>query len=358
MRALDLVALATVADVVPLRGLNRAFVARGLEVMRERGRIGLTALFDAAGASGPPSTYHLGFLIGPRINAGGRIGDAALGAKLLLLQDAIEAQKIAAELDRLNRERRDIEAAAVQEAQAEALVSLGLAEQGAVVVTAKDGWHPGVVGLVASRLKERFKRPAFAIGFIGQTGTGSGRSIAGVDLGRAIRAALEAGILVKGGGHAMAAGVTIDKEKLGDFRAFLEERLAEPVAKARADDALFVDAALTAAGATPAMVEAFEQAGPFGAGNPEPVFAFPAHRLVDVATVGAAHVRVRARAGDGAILNAIAFRAADGPLGQALLKAKGEAMHLAGSLAVDRWGGGERTQLRILDAALPARRPA
>ena len=356
MQSLDLVALATVADVVPLLGLNRAFVARGLEVMRGRGRPGLTALFDAAGASGPPSTYHLGFLIGPRINAGGRIGDAAMGAKLLLLRDEIEAAKIATELDRLNRERQAIEAGAAEEAQAEALASLGLAEQGAVVVTARDGWHPGVVGLVASRLKERFKRPAFAIGFTGNTGAGSGRSVPGVDLGRVVRAAVEAGILVKGGGHAMAAGITIEKERLGDFRAFHEEKLEASVASARAGDALFVDAALTAAGATPGMIESFQQAGPFGSGNPEPVFAFPSHRLVDVAHVGTGHIRVRARAGDGALINGIAFRAADGPLGQALLKAKGEAIHLAGTLAIDRWGGGERVQLRIVDAAAVGRR--
>ncbi len=355
MASLDLVALATVADVVPLKGLNRAFVARGLEVMRARGRPGLKALFDCAGAHGPPSTFHLGFLIGPRINAGGRIGDAAMGAKLLLLQDDVEAVKIATELDRLNRERQAIEAGAAEEAQAEALASLGLSEQGAVVVTARDGWHPGVVGLVASRLKERFNRPAFAIAFNNKTGAGSGRSIAGVDLGRAVRSAVEAGLLVKGGGHAMAAGITIEKARLGDFRAFLEKILAEPVERARADDALFIDGALTAAGANAKMVQSFELAGPFGQGNPEPVFAFPAHRLVDVAPVGAGHIRVRARAGDGAIVSAIAFRALDSPLGQTLLKAKGEALHLAGNLSIDRWGGGERVQLRIVDAAVPER---
>ncbi len=353
MAWLDLVALATVADVVPLTGLNRAFVARGLEAMRERRRPGLTALFDVSGAKGTPSAYHLGFLIGPRINAGGRIGDAAMGAKLLLLDDAVEAARIAAELDRLNRERQSIEIASVEEAQAEALASLGLSEQGAAVVTAREGWHPGVVGLVAARLKERFKRPAFAIAFNGKTGVGSGRSIAGIDLGRVVRAAVEAGILLKGGGHAMAAGVTLERARLGDFRAFLEERLGDAVERARANDALAIDAALTAAGAVPGLVEAFALAGPFGAGNPEPVFAFPDHRLVDVATVGAGHVRVRVRAGDGAHLNAIAFRAADGPLGQALLARKGEAMHLAGTLSVDRWGGGERVQLRIVDAAEP-----
>ncbi len=356
MHSLDLVALATVCDVVPLDGLNRAFVARGLEVMRARGRPGLKALFDAAGARGPPSAYHLGFMIGPRINAGGRIGDAALGAKLLLLEDETKAQAIALELDRLNRERQAIEAVAAEEAQAEALASLGLAEQGAAIVTASEGWHPGIVGLVASRLKERFKRPAFAVAFKGKTGTGSGRSIVGVDLGKAVRAAVDAGLLVKGGGHAMAAGITISKDRLGDFRAFLEETLASSVERARADDALFVDAALTAGGAVSALVQSFQQAGPFGAGNPEPVFAFPAHRIVDAAVVGAGHVRARIRAGDGSQLNAIAFRAADGPLGLALLKGKGEPFHIAGTLSIDRWGGGEKVQLRIVDAAEAERR--
>ncbi len=350
---LDLVALATVADVAPLVGLNRAFVSKGLQVMRGRGRVGLRALLDCAGASGPPSCYHLGFVIGPRINAGGRIGDAALGAKLLLLEDEAEATRVAAELDRLNRERQAIEIAAVEEAQAEALASLGVAEQGAVVVTAQEGWHPGVVGLVASRLKERFRRPAFAIALSGKIGTGSGRSIPGVDLGRAVRAAVEEGILIKGGGHAMAAGITVARERLGDFRAFLEQRLTLYVDNARADEALLIDAALTAAGARPHLIEMIEQAGPFGAGNPEPVFAFPAHRIIDAGEVGQGHLRVRAKAGDGSLINAIAFRKAAEPLGQAIMAARGEPMHLAGSLAIDRWGGGERVQLRLLDAAKP-----
>ena len=224
LESLDLVALATVADVVPLTGLNRAFVSKGLAVMRARGRPGLTALMDAAGADGPPRPYHLGFLVGPRINAGGRIGDAALGAKLMLMRDPVEAAQIAVELDRLNRERMAIEVATVAEAEAEALASMGLEEEGACVITAGDGWHPGVVGLVAARLKERLRRPAFAIAFNGEIGTGSGRSIQGVDLGRAVRAAVEKGLLAKGGGHAMAAGVTIEKARLGEFRAFMKRR--------------------------------------------------------------------------------------------------------------------------------------
>ena len=264
MAALDLVALATVADVVPLVGLNRAFVTRGLAVMRRRERPGLAALFDAAGADGPPRCYHLGYLIGPRINAGGRIGDAALGARLLTTRDDLRAREIADELDRLNRARQQIEVAMLAEAEAEALAGLGLEERGACVVVAGEGWPPGVVGIIAARLKERFERPAFALALNGAVATGSGRSIAGVDLGRVVRAAVEAGLAIKGGGHAMAAGVTLARARLGDFRAFLEERLAAPVAAARAGAGLVVDAAVAAAAATPALVRSIEAAGPFG----------------------------------------------------------------------------------------------
>ena len=355
MAELDLVALATVADVVPLTGLNRAFVTRGLAVMRQRGRQGLRALFDAARASGPPTAYHLGFLIGPRINAGGRIGDAALGARLLLERDPTEADRVAAELDRLNGERQAIERAAVEEALGEAWAAQGAGDHGAAIVTAREGWHPGVVGLVASRLKDRFNRPAFAIAFMGKTGVGSGRSIGGVDLGRAVRAAVEAGILVKGGGHAMAAGVTIERERLGDFRAFLEERLGDQVERARLDQSLLIDAALTAGGARKEVIEQIEKAGPFGSGNPEPVLVFPSHRLIDVSEVGTGHLRLRARAGDGSTIAGIAFRVANEPLGKALLANCGENVHLAGYLSIDRWGNSERIQLRLIDAALPAR---
>ncbi len=236
LASLDLVALGTVADVVPLLGLNRAFVVRGLERLRKRERPGLTALMDAARLSGPPKAWHLGFLLGPRINAGGRIGDAALGARLLLTRDPIEAGMIAAELDRLNSERQAVEKAIVAEAEAEAEASLGLAGEGAVILSSGQGWHPGVVGLVAARLKEKFGRPAFAIAFTGSTGAGSARSIPGVDVGRAVRGAVELGLLVKGGGHAMAAGLTIERERLGELRAYLEEALAPTVETARAVD--------------------------------------------------------------------------------------------------------------------------
>ncbi|MGO8800294.1 MAG: single-stranded-DNA-specific exonuclease RecJ [Roseiarcus sp.] len=349
--ALDLVALAAVADVVPLIGLNRAFVVRGLDVMRARRRPGLAALLDVAGADGPPRPYHLGFLLGPRINAGGRIGDAGLGVKLLTTRDAVEARSLAEELDRLNRARQQIETATLEAAEAEALAALGLEARGACVVVAGQGWPPGVVGLVAARLKERFNRPAFALALNGTEATGSGRSIAGVDLGRVVRAGVEAGVLIKGGGHAMAAGVTLASERFADFRAFLEERLAAAVAAANASAGLEIDSAVTAGAATPALVHSIESAGPYGAGNPEPVFALPRHRLADVVAVGADHLRLRAVSGDNAIIEAMAFRAASSPLGEALRRLRGSVVHLAGALTINRYGGREKAQLRLLDAA-------
>src|SRR5437588_558227 len=244
--SLDVVALGTVADVVPLKGLNRAFVAKGLLAMRRREHVGLTALMDAARLTGPPECWHLGFLLGPRINAGGRIGRASLGVELLLASDPIECARLAAEPDRLNRQRRIIEQAAEAQAEAEALASLGFEDKGAVIVTAGHGWHPGVVGLVAARLKERYGRPAFAIALEpGGIGTGSGRSITGVDIGSAVRHAVADGLLIKGGGHAMAAGVTIAPDKLAAFRAFLEEALHESVEKARHEDCLEIDGAVS-----------------------------------------------------------------------------------------------------------------
>jgi single-stranded-DNA-specific exonuclease len=349
---LDLVALGTVADVVPLKGLNRAFVAKGLLAMRRRENLGLTALMDIARLSGPPEPWHLGFLLGPRINAGGRIGRATLGVDLLLHEDEVEAARLAAELDRLNRERQAIEIATVAQAEAEAMATLGIEDKGAVVVTAAEGWHPGVVGLVAARLKEKFGRPAFAIALEpGGLGTGSGRSITGVDLGRAVRQAVQDGLLVKGGGHAMAAGVTLRKTALAEFRAYLEDALGAAVAAARRVDALAIDGALTAGAATSELVATVARAGPFGAGNPEPVLALPSHTIAYAEEVGQAHVRVRLRAGDGAMINAIAFRAAGQTLGSAIMQSRGLKVHAAGCLAVDRWQGEERVQLRLADIA-------
>jgi single-stranded-DNA-specific exonuclease len=349
---LDLVALGTVADVVPLKGLNRAFVAKGLLALRRRENVGLTALMDIARLGGPPEPWHLGFLLGPRINAGGRIGRAGLGVELLLQADPIEAARIAAELDRLNRERQAIETAMLAQAEAEAMAALGRQERDAVVVTAAEGWHPGVVGLIAARLKERYGRPAFAIALEpGGLGTGSGRSIPGVDLGSAVRQAVRDGLLLKGGGHAMAAGVTLRREALSPFRAFLEEKLGAAVGAERRADALLIDGALTAGAANIETATAIARAGPFGAGNPEPVLAFPGHHLAYVEEVGQSHLRLRLRAGDGSGLNGIAFRAVGQKLGTGLLQNRGHPVHAVGSLAIDRWNGEERVQLRLIDMA-------
>ena len=359
LEALDLVALATVADVVPLTGLNRAFVTKGLAVMVRRGRPGLAALFDVAGADGPPTPFHLGFLVGPRINAGGRIGDSALGTRLLLTRDPVDAARIAADLDRLNRERKVIEGAAVEEAEAEALALLALDDGRAVVVAAREGWHPGIVGLVAARLRERFDRPAFAIALSAGGGTGSGRSIPGADLGAAVRLAVSEGLLVKGGGHGMAAGVTLHPERLDDFRAFLERHFVEDVARSRANAALAVDATLSAGAVTPALIEALAAAGPYGAGSPEPVVALPLHRVVDHGIMGDGHCRVTLVARDGCRIRAVAFRSAGTPLAEGLAAARGQLVHAAGTLTLNRWGGGQpRAELRLVDAALVADQPA
>lgn len=353
------VALGTVADVAPLIGLNRAFVAKGLIAMRRRDHVGHTALMDVARLNGPPEAWHLGFMLGPRINAGGRIGCADLGVRLLLEGDSVEAARIAAELDRLNGERRVIEQAAEAQAEAEALASIGLEDKIGVIVTASEGWHPGVVGLVASRLKEKFSRPAFAIALEpGGIGTGSGRSIAGVDIGKAVRQAVADGILLKGGGHAMAAGVTLRKEKLAEFRAYLENALARDVAEARHVNELYIDGAVSARAVTTELAATLNRAGPFGSGNPEVVLALPAHQLVYADEVGQAHLRLRFKSGDGAIVNGIAFRSIGQKLGNALVANRGQQLHVAGSLSVDRYQGAERVQFRVIDVALPDQGPS
>ena len=353
------VALGTVADVAPLIALNRAFVAKGLIAMRRRDHVGHTALMDVARLNGPPEAWHLGFMLGPRINAGGRIGRADLGVRLLLESDVSEAARIAAELDRLNSERRIIEQHAEAQAEAEALASLGLEDKGAVIVTASEGWHPGVVGLVAARLKEKFARPAFAIALEpGGIGTGSGRSIPGVDLGKAVRHAVEHGLLIKGGGHAMAAGVTLRKERLAEFRAYLESALAADVAEARHVNEILIDGAISARAATPELVATLNRAGPFGSGNPEPIVALPSHQLVYADEVGQAHLKLRFKSGDGATVNAIAFRSVGQKLGNALVQHRGQVLHVAGTLTVDRYQGVERVQLRVLDVAVPDHGPA
>ena len=355
MGLVDLPGLATVCDLVPLTGLNRAFVQRGLEAARRGSNRGIAALALAARISGPLNPYHFGYLVGPRINAGGRIGNAALGARLLAIDDEHEALVLAAQLSELNDERQRIEVAAVEEAASVAEAEIGGGEGPPVLVLASANWHPGVVGLVAARLRERFDRPTFAIAMAPDgTGTGSGRSMPGVDLGSAVIAAVEAGLIAKGGGHAMAAGVTIKPGQMGPFRAHLFETLGPSVAAARARTDLKIDAAITARAATPGFVRDIERAGPFGAGNPQPVFVFPAHRVKfpDVVGVGG-HIRFTLASDDGARLKAIAFRAASGPLGQALLGAGDAPLHLAATLSVDQWQGREEVQARVIDAAIP-----
>ncbi|MBG0798243.1 single-stranded-DNA-specific exonuclease RecJ [Methylocystis sp. L43] len=351
LAALDLVALATVADVSPLARLNRALVAKGLMVMGARSRPGLAALMDAARLDGPPRANHLGFALGPRINAGGRIGDAGLGARLLTLADGAEARRIALELDRLNDERQVVERMILEQAVAEAEAQIAGSNRLSCLVVHGQEWHPGVVGLIASRLKERFNLPAFVIAFNGQYGTGSGRSLSGVDLGAAVRRAVEMGLAVKGGGHAMAAGVTLAKGKIDDFRAFLDEALEASVEAARLDDALVVDAAVAGRGVCLELLRRVERAGPFGQGNPEPLFALPEQQVTFAQTVGADHVRARLRSRDGATVDAIAFRAVQSPLGEALLRGDGAQLHVAAKLSRNVFRGIERVETRIVDLA-------
>jgi len=349
---LDLVALATVCDVVPLKGLNRAYVMRGLGVAREMANPGLAALMRVAGVDGPLTPYHLGYMIGPRINAGGRIGDAALGARLLTLCDEAEARAIAETLNRLNRERQAMEQEMLAAAEAEAMAEFGDGSGPAVVVTAGEGWHAGIVGIIAARLKEKLKRPAFAIAFgPGGTGTGSGRSIGGFDMGRMVRGAVEKGLAIKGGGHAMAAGLTIERGRLGALRAYFEDYAGDAVRSLTASPVLRVDGALAARGATLELMGQLEQAGPYGAGHTQPVFVLPEHRLLDARVVGRDHVRMRLADATGGKIAAIAFRTASTDMGAAFLAGRGERFHIAGSLTVDHWQGASRIQMRVIDAA-------
>jgi len=351
---LDLVGLATVCDVVPLQGLNRAYVAKGLEAMRGRRNIGLRALADAAGLAVAPTPYHLGFVLGPRINAGGRIGDPALGARLLATEDAVEAQRLAVLLDKLNRERKAIEARIVEEAVACADRLLDADPELPLLVVAGEGWHKGVVGLVASRLTERFRRPACVIAWEGSgLGTGSLRSIEGIDIGAAVRAAVDAGHLTKGGGHAMAAGLTLERPSFAQLQDFLRARLDTSARASPAAQGLAIDGALTPAAVSDEFLDLMDRAGPYGQGNPQPRFVFPAHRVKFAKTVGEAHVRCVLEAGDGSRLDAVAFRVADQPLGAALLASSGMPLHVAGHLRRDTWGGRDRHELIIEDLANP-----
>ncbi len=349
---LDLTALATVCDVVPLTGVNRAFVVKGLQMARQQKNEGLAALARVSRIGEPISTFHLAYLIGPRINAGGRIGDAALGSRLLATDDPVEARTIAETLDRLNQERQMMEQEMLAAARAEADAELAGGNGPAIVVTASNNWHPGIVGLLASRLKDHARRPAFAIAFNASgTGTGSGRSVSGFDLGRLVREAADAGLIIKGGGHGMAAGITVERAKLGELRAFFEERAAADVFRLQGEESLAIDGALAAEGATLVLLDALEKAGPFGAGHAAPVFVLPRHRLADARPVGTNHIRVELQSDSGGRIQAIAFRAVDTALGEFLFKNRGKTVHVAGSLSANYWNGNRTVQFRIIDAA-------
>ncbi len=355
MALLDLVALGTVADVAQIKGLNRALVAQGLKIMARRQNIGLSALIDASRLSRAPTCSDLGFALGPRINAGGRVGEATLGVRLLTTEDPAEAREIAAQLSRLNEERRAVE----QEVQAAAEAQIAAQHNRAVMVLAGFGWHPGVIGIVAGRIKEKTGKPTLVIALGADDdgrGKGSGRSVAGVDLGAAIIAAREAGLLVAGGGHAMACGLTIEPDRLGALADWLDERLARDVLAAQAAQSLLLDLSLSPRGLTPALVETLDAAGPFGVGWPGPRVAVGPVRLMKCDLVGSDHVRMVAAGSDGGSFKAIAFRAAESALGQALLHgSRGRLLWLAGRAKIDDWGSRPAAELHVEDAAFADR---
>ena len=348
MAMLDLVALATVADVAPLVGVNRALVRQGLKVMARRARPGLVALADVARMDQTPNTYHLGFLLGPRVNAGGRIGKADLGARLLACQNPIEARSMAERLDELNSERREIEnqvrAAALAQAEERGL-------EAPLVWAAGEGWHPGVVGIVASRIKEATNRPAIVIGLDGDEGKGSGRSVAGVDLGASIQRLAAEGLLIKGGGHKMAAGLTVARDKLEPAMARLSELLGKQGAGEGGPADLKLDGILMPGAATIDLIDQIDKAGPFGAGAAAPRFAFPDVAIHFTKRIGDSHLKLSFGDGLGARLEAICFGAYDGAIGPMLEAHKGARFHLAGRLEINSWGGRQTVQLRLEDAA-------
>ncbi|WP_455479882.1 single-stranded-DNA-specific exonuclease RecJ [Bartonella sp. B23] len=349
---LDFVALATICDVVPLRGINRAFVVKGLQIARSMHNPGTAALTKVARIGEPLNSFHLGFLLGPRINAGGRIGDQALGARLLCCDDTDEADRIAEQLDQLNQERQEMEG--IQLAQAESYIDSLYQEQKTPLslVIAHQEWHPGIIGILASRLKERFFCPVFAIALKEDgSGVGSGRSISGIDLGAIVREAVTLNLLEKGGGHSMAAGITIQSTKIETFREWMEEKISLKVSELRAKKSLSIDGCLSAAGANKALFDMIEKAGPFGSGNTTPVFVLPSHRLINLYEVGRGHLRLVMSNIEGKKLQGIAFRAIGTSLGDFLSKNIGEMIHLAGNLSLNYWNGAINPQLRVIDAA-------
>jgi single-stranded-DNA-specific exonuclease len=350
---LDLVALGTVCDVVPLTGVNRALVRQGLRVMTERRNLGLAALADIARLREPPGAYHLGFMLGPRVNAGGRVGQADLGARLLASDDAEEVGALALRLDELNAERRAVEREVLEQAIAriEGLYGPDRKDLPSTLVVESEGWHVGVIGIVASRLVERYGRPTFVIGIDGELGKGSGRSVRGVDLGAAVISARQAGLLVNGGGHAMAAGLTVARQTLPALAAFLDERIAPQLGAAPAVRELGIDAALAPGAATRELVDLIERAGPFGAGNALPRFALTSVRVSHAQPVGEGHVRCSLVGIERGRVEAIAFRAGQTALGPALLDPARPVLHVAGALRIDRYGGRDSVRLQIDDAA-------
>jgi single-stranded-DNA-specific exonuclease len=350
---LDLVALGTVCDVVPLVGVNRALVRQGLQVMAQRRNVGLAALADVARLKEPPGAYHLGFMLGPRVNAGGRVGQADLGARLLSSEDPHEVGALAVRLDEFNAERRNIEREVLDQAITRIEGLYGPDRKGlpAALLVESEGWHVGVIGIVASRLVERYGRPAFVIGMDGALGKGSGRSVRGVDLGAAVIAARQAGLLVNGGGHAMAAGLTVARDSLPELVRFLDERIAPQLGAAPAMRELGIDAALAPAAATQELVDMIERAGPFGAGNALPRFALTGVRVSYAQPVGEGHVRCTLVGAERGRVEAIAFRANQTALGPALLDPARPVLHVAGALRIDRYGGRESVRLQIDDAA-------
>lgn len=353
LELLDLVALGTVCDVVPLTGLNRAFVQQGLKVMERRANSGIAALSDVAGVKERLSSYHLGFLLGPRINAGGRLGASDLGYRLLTSGDPGECWEIADKLNGLNAERQ-----AVEQEVLEAALRQAESQQSPVVLADGEGWHAGVIGIVASRLVERTGRPSCVIGWEDDgggfmTGKASGRSIGGVSLGDAVIAARNEGLLLAGGGHAMAAGFSLERAKLADLHAFLNEQLADAIGKAKAEASLTLEGAVGTDGANAELADLVESLGPYGPGNAEPRFCIQNAQIAFADTVGESHVRCRIGGLGQGKLKAIAFRARDTEMGQALLESQGRAIHLAGRIRRDRWTGGDAVELHIEDAAWP-----
>lgn len=357
MSYLDLVALSTICDVVPLKGLNRAFVAKGLQVMHKRQNKGLRALGDAAGLTTAPTPYHLGFLLGPRINAGGRIGSSELGAKLLSEPDESEAERIAALLDKLNNERKEMEKLTLEEATTRVGDQIENAPETPIIFIGSKDWHKGLVGLVASRLTEKFRRPSCVLSIDEKSGTATGslRSIASVDIGRVVQKARDQGLIVKGGGHAMAAGLTLEVDKQQEVEEFFASELSSAVSLERAKMGLNIDGAMTANAATPNFMDQLERAGPYGAENPTPRFVLPSHRVKFSKIVGENHVKCTLEASDQSRINAIAFRAAGTDLGEMLLDRAGEPLHIVGQLRRNSWNGRETIELTIEDAAKPVK---